>query len=274
MSDSKSGPPDRPVPAEIVEAVLRVARAQGIAVAEVPLRDIATEAGISRSTLIRRLGGTRQALDQALIAAGVDLGAQKPVRERAIEAAASLISELGLPAVTLERVAQSAQCSVHSLYAVFGGRDDLLHAVYNRYSPILDVEAVLADTGDDLETAVRRIYRLLAEVIDREPRVLPAMLAELLARPSDEGVQTVFEYAAPRMFDSIGRWLTAQIAAGRIRDIPPILLVQQMTSPIVWHFLLRPAVSRLTDAGLPTADEAIETFAQNFLRAIALPGRP
>ncbi|MFJ6852656.1 TetR family transcriptional regulator [Streptomyces sp. NPDC091271] len=260
-----------PVPQEIVDATIRAADARGVPAAEVTVRDIAQEAGVSRSTLLRRLGGTRQALDEALRAAGVEPGGRKPVRERAIEATAALISEQGLGTVTFERVAAAAGCSVPSLYATFGGRDELLRAVFERHSPIVDMETVLAGRTGDLEDTVRRLYRLLADALEREPRVLPALLAEVFARPGDENVQMVFRSVTPRLLAGVGAWLAEEAAAGRIRDMPPLLLTQQMTSPIFLHFLLRPVTSRVAAADLPTADETIETFTQAFLRAVAPP---
>ncbi|MGH3853892.1 MAG: TetR family transcriptional regulator [Pseudonocardiaceae bacterium] len=105
-----------------------------------PLTALAAAAGISRSTLLRRIGGSRRALDDAVRAAGVDPGGRQPVRKRAIEAAARIMSERGLAVATLEAVAAAAGCSVHSLYATFGGRDGLLAAIYENYSPIVDIE--------------------------------------------------------------------------------------------------------------------------------------
>ena len=51
------------VPADVVAAALRAAENLGRDVADVPLIAIAREAGMSRSTLIRRLNGSRQPLD-------------------------------------------------------------------------------------------------------------------------------------------------------------------------------------------------------------------
>src|SRR5437763_17107879 len=92
------------VPPELVEAAVAAARERRRDVADVPLTVVAAKAGVSRSTLLRRLGGSRAALDDAVRAAGVDPGGRPPVRERAIEAAAWLISEHGLGAVNLEAV--------------------------------------------------------------------------------------------------------------------------------------------------------------------------
>src|SRR5271169_5081901 len=125
---------------ELVEAALRAARALGKDVADVPVIAIAREAGISRSTLIRRLGRSRTTLDDAVRAAGVNPGGQAPVRTRALDAAAELVSTSGLASATLDAIATRAQCSVHSLYVTFGGRDELLRALFERHSPLLDIE--------------------------------------------------------------------------------------------------------------------------------------
>src|SRR5262249_33598932 len=76
---------------QVVEAALRAAEKLGKDVADVPVAMIAAEAGISRSTLLRRFDGSRAALNDAVRAAGVDPGGLPPVRDRAIAAAAALI---------------------------------------------------------------------------------------------------------------------------------------------------------------------------------------
>jgi AcrR family transcriptional regulator len=257
------------VPADVVEAALRAAANLGRDVADVPLIAIAREAGMSRSTLVRRLNGSRQPLDDAVRAAGVEPGGRPPVRERAIAAAASLISERGLATVTLEAVAAQANCSVHSLYAVFGGRDELLRAVFDRYGPIVDLDDAISDPHADLSDTVHRIYRLMAAAYSREPRVTPAMLAEALARPTEAAVQALAQHTAPRMLASVGQWLTDEIAAGRIRDLPLPLLIQQMLAPIMMYTLLRPVLGSVPEVETPEVDEACTLFADAFLRAVA-----
>jgi AcrR family transcriptional regulator len=257
------------VPAEVVEAALRAAENLGRDVADVPLIAIAREAGMSRSTLVRRLNGTRQPLNDAVRAAGVEPGGRPPVRERAVQAAAELISDCGLATLTLEAVAAQANCSVHSLYAVFGGRDELLRAVFDRYAPILDLDDAVCDPTVELAETVHRIYRLVAEAFSREPRVAPAMLAELLARPTGIGGRALAQYTAPHMLAGVGQWLTTEIAAGRIRDLPLPLLIHQLLAPIGVHTLVRPAIVNIPEVELPELDEACAVFADAFLRAVA-----
>jgi AcrR family transcriptional regulator len=257
------------VPADVVGAALRAAESLGRDVADVPLVAIAREAGMSRSTLVRRLNGSRQLLDDAVRAAGVEPGGRPPVRERAVQSAASLISDRGLAAVTLEAVAVQADCSVHSLYAVFGGRDELMRAVFDRYSPILDLDEAISEPDAELSETVHRIYRLLAEALSREPRVAPAMLAEAMARPTGPSAQALLQYHVPRMLAGVGQWMTGEIAAGRIRDLPLPLLIQQMLAPIAVHTMIRPAADNIAEIDLPELDQACAVFADAFLRAAA-----
>lgn len=255
------------VPADVVGAALRAAESLGRDVADVPLVAIAREAGMSRSTLVRRLNGSRQPLDDAVRAAGVEPGGRPPVRERAVQGAAVLISDRGLAAVTLEAVAAQADCSVHSLYAVFGGRAELLRNVFDRYGPILELDEAVSDPHAELGETVHRIYRLLAETFSREPRVAPAMIAEALARPTGPAVQALMQYTVPRMLAGVGQWLTGEIAAGRIRDLPLPLLIQQMLAPIAVHTMLRPVADNIPEIDLPELDQACAVFADAFLRA-------
>jgi AcrR family transcriptional regulator len=257
------------VPNEVVEAALRAAEHLGRDVADVPLVAIAREAGMSRSTLVRRLNGSRQLLDDAVRATGVEPGGRPPVRERAVQAAASLISDRGLAAVTLEAVAAQADCSVHSLYAVFGGRDELMRAVFDRYSPILDLDEAISEPDAEFGETVHRIYRVLAEAFSREPRVAPAMLAEGLARPTEPAVVALLQYHVPRMLAGVGQWLAGEVTAGRVRDLPLPLLIQQMLAPIAIHTMVRPAAVNIPEIELPDLDQACVVFADNFLRAVA-----
>jgi len=254
----------------LVHAALRAAEKRGKDVADVPVLAIAREAGISRSTLLRRLGGTRAALDEAVRAAGVDPGGQMPVRARALDAAAALISESGLAAATLEAIAGRADCAVHSLYMAFGSRDELLRIVFERHSPIPDLEDVLDTASDDLAATVQRLYQALATALGREPRVGPAILAEVFARPASPTVQTLSQHAAPRMLEVVGTWLNTQVKRRRIRDLPTPLLIQQLMGPMVMHMLVRPALTALDVIELPDLDTTCTELAANFVRAVAI----
>lgn len=268
--DSRPDAEELSVAEELVQAALRAAEKRGTDVADVPVLAIAREAGISRSTLLRRLGGTRAALDEAVRAVGVDPGGQLPVRARALGAAAALISESGLAAATLEAIAARADCAAHSLYMAFGSRDELLRIVFEHHSPIPDLEDVLDTATDDLAATVRRLYEALATALGREPRVAPAILAEVFARPTSPTVQTLAQHAIPRMLEVLGTWLNTQVQRGRIRDSPTPLLIQQLMGPMLLHMLGRPALSAAAVIDVPDMDTTCEAFTANFVRAVAI----
>jgi len=266
-----SAPEYPSVAPELVAAAVRAAEARGRDVAEVSVTDIAAEAEISRSTLLRRLGGSRSALDDAVRAAGIDPGGRPPVRVRALTAAAELISENGLAATTLDAVAGRAECSVFGLHAAFGGRDELLRAVFDQYSPIGDIEQYLAEARGDLRATVHGFYRTVAVALAREPRVTPAMLAEVYSRPESSAVQSLSRYAAPRMFGVVGAWLDAEVRAGNIREQPRLVLVQQLLGPILIHMLMRPAFPNVPGLTLPDVDTVCAELTTNFLGAVSNP---
>jgi len=75
MSDSTNAE----IPPELVSAAIGEAERRGEEVADVPLSALASAAGISRSTLLRRIGGSRRALDEAvLVEIGQKYGLETP----------------------------------------------------------------------------------------------------------------------------------------------------------------------------------------------------
>jgi AcrR family transcriptional regulator len=258
---------------DVVEAALRAADELGQDVADVPVIVIAQHAGMSRSTLLRRLGGSRAALDDAVRARGIDPGGTPPVHTRALDAAAELIDENGLAAATLEAIAKRANCSVPSLYAVFSGRDGLLSAVFERHSPIREVEEYFAQPAPHLRDTVCGLYHVLADALGRAPRVLPAILAEALARPTSPAVQSLVGHVIPRLLMVVGGWLTGEVYAGRVRDLPLPLLAQQLMAPMLIHLFMRPAAENSGLVEFPDIDTVCEVFADNFVRAVGVTAR-
>jgi hypothetical protein len=135
----------------------------------------------------------------------------------------------------------------------------------------VDLEDLIAAPGAGLDETVRAMYRAMAAAFTREPRVLPAMLADLFSRPHGP-TGRIFQRYFPRALDSVGGWLAAQARAGRIRDLRVPLLIQQLIGPLAVHLLFRPAIEHTPGPDLPGVDETCELFADAFLRAVAMPG--
>ncbi len=250
---------------KIIEAAQAAARQRDQPVAEVPLVAIAKAAGMSRSTLLRRIGN-RATLDEACRQAGIDPGNRVPVRDRAVAAAAELITRHGLGALTLEAVADTARCAVPSLYAVFGNRDNLLAAVFTHYGPLPDLQQLAADPPAHIEETVRRIYQTLTTVFIRQPRVMPALFADLLARP-DGPASRLVHTMLPAMVIPLDTLLTPHVRAGRLRSLPLPLLAQLLLGPMLAHLLTRSAIQAVLPTDIGSLDDVCDTFVTAFLRA-------
>ena len=256
------------IPWAVIEAAVTAAETSGRDVADVSLDEVARRAGISRATLYRQIG-SRRALDEAVRATGIDPGGRPGVRERAVSAAATIVRERGIGALTLEAVAAAADCSVPALHSQLAGREGLLAALFERYSPLPHVERIVA-TSPPLEDGARAIYAAVFDAATAEPRLLQAVFADALARPDGPAARYLTRTYIPRALGSVGRWLAGEVAAGRCRPLPVPLLVQLLVAPMGMHAVTRDLVQRLTGT-LPPRDEVIDLLAGAFCRAVALP---
>jgi AcrR family transcriptional regulator len=254
----------------IVQAAMSEAAATGTPVANLSLDRIARRAGLSRSTVYRRVGA-RRALDDAVREAGGDPGIRVGVRERAITAATELIVADGVAALTVEAVTRRVGCAATSVYASFGDREGLLAAVFERHAPLPVVERMLAADPQrfaDLESGVRAIYTAVFDTVADDAAVLQALFAEVLAKPNGIGMHFFRERVLPRITSTVGAWLNEQIRAGRCADLPLSLLIPLLIAPISVHLLAR---RPLTEAGEPVPDRhiVIEAMTAAFTNAAA-----
>ena len=254
---------------EIVHAATEAAKASGREVAGVSLDEIARRAGISRATLYRRIG-SRRALDDAVRAAGVDPGGRPDVKARATAAAADLIEAGGLAALTLEAVAARADCSVAALHSQVGGRDGLLAATFERFSPLPRIEELFAQTPATLEEGVRRIYEIAFDTFESRRELLFALLADAATHWDGPTARFLVERYLPRALGTVGVWLAGQVEAGRVRPLPLPVLIQLLVAPIQLHVACRPIFRRLTGQDPPARDEVVALLSGAYLRAVAL----
>lgn len=251
---------------ELIAQVAAIAAARGSAVADIPAEELARALGISRMTLYRRIG-SRAALHDALRAAGHDPGERPGVRERAIAAAAAIVREGGLPTLTLESVAERADCSLAAVYSQLGGRQGLMVALFERYSPLPAVEEALRTAPDTLDGGVRAIYAALYDTIAHEPALLRGMFSSLLLDPDGEVGLFCQEWYLPRIFATAGAWMQTQIERGRVRPVPFVILMQTLVAPLGFHVATRAIAVGHLGLSLPSREEAIALLADAWCRA-------
>lgn len=220
--------------------------------------------GISRSTLLRRVG-TRRALDSALAELGEVVGSRATVAQRAVQAAAELICLHGVAGVTLDAVATSALCSVQAIHAQIGGRDALLTATFERFSPLEGITAVLTSPPADLATGVREVYRVTLDATLGTP-VIAALLIEAAARPRGGLARYVRERYAVTVSEMVQAWLMKHRRSGTIRAIRPQTLLVLFGGPLLGELVRQVATGGHADAAYRrrVADE----LAASFCRAV------
>jgi AcrR family transcriptional regulator len=254
----------------VVNATIALARESQRDIAEISLDEIARYFGVSRMTLYRRIG-SRQQLEAAVRAAGVEPGGRPSVRDRAPLAAAEIIREAGITGLTLDAVAVRAGCSISALHDQFAGRDGLLRAVFDRYHPLPRIERLLANPPADFCETVHQILAVVYDTVTAEPALLRALLAEALARPDSPTVHHLAQEFVPRAMGSLIEWLGKQIAAGHCRPWPLPVLAQALLAPMIVHATTRDLLLPVAGGWLPARAEAIECFSQAFCAAVALP---
>jgi hypothetical protein len=129
------------------------------------------------------------------------------------------------------------------------------------------LEALSANPPEGLEDTVRGLHRSVITAFNREPRVLPAIFADLFSRSDGPAARAMQAYF-PRLFDSLGGLLLPHVESGRVRPLPLPVLIQLLLGPLVTHLLLRPVIEPLWETDLPGVDEVCELFAEAYLRAV------
>lgn len=255
----------------LIGQIVSIASERGVSVAELSTDELADYLGMSRSTLYRRIG-TRQALNAAMKAAGVDTGEQPKATERIIEAAAALIREGGLPAMTMESVANRAGVALPTIFTLFGNRTGLLAQVFERHGPVPRIAHHLRDLAygdiDGFRACVQGAYGELWDVFMAEQGLIAAMMLELLNDPAGDVRRFVEQHYLPQVFNRLLPWLAGQSANGIVRNLPPLVLGQQFVAPMVMHLATRPLVRSAGVAPLPGRDAACAIFADLYCAAV------
>lgn len=72
------------------------------------------------------------------------------------------------------------------------------------------------------------------------------------------------------MLAVVGEWLSSEITAGRIREMPLPLLIHQFAAPLAAYLMVRPAAAEADVIELPGVEAACDIFADAFVRAVGI----
>ena len=224
----------------------------------------AEAAGVSRASFYRAFE-SRGALLEAL-AVEPEPGA----RERILEAALTMVGAQGLTALSMDDLATQAGVSRATLYRLFPGKAALFTSLVKTFSPLEPVTRLMSTMQDQPPEVVmpeiaRTVFRTVYGSGETRVGMLRAMMFEVssLTPDAEESAREVMS----TILGSIGAYVMAQMEAGRLRRMHPLLALQSFIGPIFFHLMTRAMYQRLLSLEFD-GDAAVTELAEGWLRAM------
>jgi AcrR family transcriptional regulator len=245
---------------ELRDRVLEAARVAHGRGEKPSLTELAALVGASRASVYRAVGS------QAALLSELDVEPDPNARERVLAAAVDLIGRHGLSALSMDELAAAAQLSRASLYRLFPGKPALFKELVRVYSPVEVVaETIERLEGEPPDVVMPEVARNVVRALQDRVGLVRSLVLEITAGSPD--TSEAIEYSAGRGLRAIALYVVTQMAAGRLRQVSPMLALQSFAGPIVLHLLTRELIQRRVDLDLPL-DQAATELAEGWLRAM------
>lgn len=196
-------------------------------------------------------------------------GRRKPTQQRAhntvnrvLDAAAAIISEEGVAALTTNKVAARAHCNIASLYQYFPNKEAIVNALIQRHEQQFSRsmnEQLLALQGMALEPAARIVIAAAMQRLRESEEVMPMLLARM--GPGGEQYPEA-RRMEQRFYEAMRRFLLLQRDRYELRDIDTsVQVIYTAISALVIRHLTEP-LPYLSDEEL--LDEAVRLMCAYF----------
>lgn len=221
---------------------------------------VAAAAGVSKTSFYRAFE-SREALLRAL-----EVEPEPGAKDRILESAMEMVGAGGLTALSMDELAVRAGVSRATLYRLFPGKSVLFASLLRAYSPLEPVSRLVSSMQDQPpEVVMPEIARTVFRIVSGRIGLLRAVVLELSSMSPD--AEEAARDLATTIFGSVGAYVVAQMGAGRLRVMHPLLAMQSLVGPIFFHLLTRPLAERVLGLDVE-GEEAVVALTENWLRAM------
>jgi AcrR family transcriptional regulator len=231
--------------------------------------DFVQAAGISKTSFYRAFGSRAALLD------ALGMAPTPAARDRILRLALDMVGTRGLAALSMDELADRAGVSRATLYRLFPGKPALFTALVHAYTPLDPVIALVNERQDEPPEAVmpevaRAVYRTVAGGEEDRTGLMRALFAEVtsLAPDAEEATRD----AIVNVVGALAGYVLAQMAAGRLRNMHPLLALQAFIGPIFFHLLTRKAAATVLGVEMDE-EQAVTELAEAWLRSMRIEER-
>jgi AcrR family transcriptional regulator len=160
-------------------------------------------------------------------------------RLQILEVAKSLFSKKGYEGTTTREIAHAAKVNEAIIFRHFPTKEELYWAVIDSSCRTSDARGQLLErlrSGGD----VRDVFRELAvDILNRRSR--DQSLTRLLffsALENHELSHRFFDHYVARFYDTLATYISEQIAAGKFRDVDPVIAARGFLGMVVYYSLV------------------------------------
>ena len=246
------------------ERILNGARGL-LAEGEIPtVTQVTAAAGVSKASFYRAFDSHRALLE------ALQVEPEPAARERVLESALAMVGAGGLAALSMDELAVRAGVSRATLYRLFPGKPALFTSVLRTYSPLEPVSRLVSSMQDQPPEVVmpeiaRTVFRSINGPDAPGIGLLRAVIFEVTSLSPD--AEEAGRDLIATILGSVGAYVMAQMAAGRLRMMHPLLALQAFIGPIFFHLLTRSLAERMAGFELDS-EQAVVNLADHWLRAM------
>jgi AcrR family transcriptional regulator len=224
------------------------------------VQEIARTAGISRATFYRHFHSRDELVRE------LDLEPDPATRDRVLDTALDLVGRHGLAALSMEELAATVGVSRATVYRLFPGKPALFRELVRTFSPMEAVTSTLARLKHrPPEEVVPAIALAAAHSLQGRIGVVGAVFLEVTGQGPDtfEAAEDIFKSGV----GAVLAYVVGQMDAGRLRRTNPLLAIQALIGPILFHLITRDVAEQRLGLDLPLED-AVRELAAHWVRAM------